>query len=308
MPFTRNEILNEALELIGAKPLEQAANAADLLTLDNTLRQLVRRIQATGAHLFSQNEAAVFLQPGQVQYQLGNSSSDHATEDFTETTLSAAASSGATTASLTVSTGLAVSNSLGIRLDDGTRQWVTVSSLGPLVFTPALTDDAASGNTVFFYTTDLGKALRIPRGRRVNGSGSTSQEIELVVYGKSDYENLPNKATSGTPTVFYYDPKQISGNLFIWPAPASIDNMLKITYYKPLDPYASAADEGVFPDEWGQMLSYNLAALGSPKFPGFDLHPDVKAMAFQMYSDMLDWDQESSPVRFEPGRGFGYGG
>ena len=64
----------------------------------------------------------------------------------------------------------------------------------------------------------------------------------------------------------------------------------------------------MFPDEWGQALSYNLAVLGAPKFPGFALDPNVTPMAIQMYNDMLDWDQESASVRFEPGRGHGYGG
>ena len=305
MPETRNDILNEAGELIGCKPLEQAANAADLLTLDVTLRQMIKRWQVPGAHLFSQNDATLFLQPTQVKYQLGNSSSDHATESFTETTLSAAASSGAATVSLTSSTDLAVSDNLGIRLDDGTRQWVTVASLGPLVFTPVLTDDASSGAVVFYYTTDLERALRVPDARRRQGSGSTATETEMVVYGKNEYQNLPNKSSSGAPTIFYYDPKQLHGDFFIWSAPTSIDDLIKFTYYKPLAAYASASDQGDFPDEWGQTIAYNLAVFAKPKFPGFDMHPNVPVMAQQMYTDLMDWDQEDASVTFVPAIGWG---
>lgn len=302
MPETRNDIINEALELIGAKVIGQAANPEDLLTADTTLRQMIKRWQTPGAHLFSQNEAVLFLQPGQVKYQLGNSSSDHATETYSETTTNAAALTGAATISMTDSTGLAVSDKLGIRLDAGAIHWATVSSLGPLVFAPVLLSDVASGNAVFYYTTDMEKALRVPGARRRQGAGTTATETSLTVYGKEDYDSLPNKLSSGAPTVFYYDPKQLHGDLFIWSAPTSTTDFIKFTYYKPLAAYASASDQGDFPDEWGQALSYNLAVFAKPKFPGFVLDPIIGPMAMQLYNDLLDWDQEDASVKFEPGR------
>lgn len=300
MPDTRNQILNEALEIVGAKALGQAANPEDLLSADNTLRQMVDRWQAAGAHLFNQNEATLFLAVGQVKYQLGNSSTDHATEVFTETTLSADAAASATTASLTSTTGLAIADNLGFRLTDGTMHWTTVTTVTPLLFTPALASAAASGNTVFYYTTDLEKALRVPDARRRDGSGSTAQEIEMVVYGKNDYQNLPNKTTSGTPTIFYYDPKQLHGEMFIWASPTSSTDLVKFTYYKPLSAYDSASDQGDFPSEWAQTVTWNLVVLISVKFPGYDLPPMVLPMAQAMYNDLKDWDTEDASVSFQP--------
>ena len=300
MPFTRNEIINEALELIGAKPIEQAAKAADLITAANSLKQMVKAWQATGAHLFTQNEATLFLQPGQVKYQLGNSSSDHATETYSETTTDAAAVTGAATISMDDDTGLAVSDNLGIKLDAGTIHWTTVSSLGPLVFTPVLPSDAASGKAVYFYATDLEKALRVPAARRKQGTGTTATETEMRALGRSDYKNLPSKLNSGAPVQFYYDPKQIHGELFIWNAPTSTETVINFTYYKPLAVYTAASDQGEFPDEWGQALSYNLAVFASPKFPGFELSPQVIPLAGQFYTDALDFDQEDASVSFVP--------
>lgn len=305
MPFTRNEIVEPALVLVGAKAGGEEAQAADLIEASKALNAMIKTWSAKGLHLFSREDATLFLQPAQVFYEFGTASTDHATESFTRTTLSVDALSGATTVSLTDDTGLAVSDNLGIKLDGGSVQWTTVSSLGPLVFTPALTDDAASGNTVYFYTTDIGKPLRIPAARRQQGTAPNAQEIEMVQLSRSDYDYLPNKSTSGTPVQFYYDPKQIVGNMFVWPAPTSTDTIINMTIWKQFDTYDTADDEGVFPDEWGEALQYNLAVRIAPHFGPGSLDKEVKDLAEEFFNTLMDWDQGMESIFFQygPGRG-----
>lgn len=70
------------------------------------------------------------------------------------TTLSAGEPSGETSMAVTAGTGTANGDIVGVVQDDGTIHWTTVSSGGgttTIVLTSGLTDDAASGNRVYFH-------------------------------------------------------------------------------------------------------------------------------------------------------------
>jgi hypothetical protein len=301
---TRNDIINEALDLIGVKASDESASASETSDSATALDHLVKTWQSTGAHLWSRNSFILFLQPAQIEYQIGPkngvASSDNATEEFTETTLSAAASSGDVTVSLTSSTGLAISDFIGIEQDDGTIHWTTAKAISVVTLNDALTDDAASGNTVYFYTTKIGKALKIPDARREQGTGTNAQEIEMVKLGRIDYLNLPNKKTSGTPVQFYYDPKIDHGLFFAWPAPTSTDTLIRGTYYRPLNVFDDADDSPDFPDEWIEALKYHLAVRMAPRF-GQPVPTEVAVLAISLYKDALEWDQGDESIFFQVG-------
>lgn len=305
MPFTRNEIIEGALELIGVKPANEDAQAADVITAANALNTMVKAWGAKGLHLFSREDATLFLQPGQVTYQLGSTTTDHATENFTGTTLSAAAVATDTVLNLTSSTGMAVNDIIGVKLDTGFVHWSTVTVVAPVTIATQMPSNAASGNTVYFYTTDIGKPLRVPSARRQTGVAPNAQEIEMVVLSHSDYENLPNKTTTGTPVQFYYDPQQIFGRVNVWPAPTSVDTLINMTIWKELNVYTTAADQGVFPSEWGEALIYNLAIRLGPRYGAAQMSPLVVEQAVSYLDDLLAWDQGSESLYFQYGQGRG---
>lgn len=297
---TRNDIITSAMELIGAKAADESLAAADVQTASKALDKLVKKLQSKGAHLWSERTFTLFLQPAQIEYQFGGTNTDEATESFTETTLSADAAAAATTVSLTSSTGLLAGDRIGIKLDDGTLHWTTIKNLSALSLTTAMPSLATSGNAVYFYTTKIGKILRIPDARRVQ----SSNQIEMVQMGRIDYLNLPNKTTSGTPVQFYYQPLIDTGKLFIWPAPTSTDTYLDCTGYFPLDVFDDSADAPDFPDEWLEALEYNLAVRLAPRF-GQPLSPEVAFIAESSLQDVLDWDQGDASVFIQAGRGRG---
>jgi hypothetical protein len=296
----RNDIIEAALDLIGVKAAEEPATAADTQDGAAALDRMVKTWQSDGAHLWSEQEATLFVQPGQAKYQLGDNSPDHATEDPNETTLSAAAVETDTVITLTDNTGLLVGDNIGVELDSGSLFWTTVASLGPTTLTDALTGDAASENTVYFYTADLGKALKVPDARR----RQSDQDIEMVKLGRLDYLNLPNKATIGTPVQFYYRPDINSGSIFLWPTPESIDTTIKFTYWRPLEVFADADDAPDFPNEWIEALIYNLAVRRAPAY-GMVVPPEVTALAVSLKEKASDWDQEQADIYFQYAEGRG---
>ena len=297
---TRNDIINGALELIGVKAADEGAEADDVKSAATALDWMVKSWQATGAHLWTRTEATLFLVTGQAKYVIGSTAD--ATEVFSETTTSSAVLANIKVIPLTSTTGISEGDFLGVKLDDGglTFSPVTRVTATSVTLTTGIASDAASGNQVFFYTTKVGKALRIPDARR----RQSSQDIEMVQLGRIDYLNLPSKEQQGTPVQFYYDPKINTGDMFIWPTPQNTDILIKFTYYKPIDIFDTSDDEADFPNEWLEALVYNLAVRVAPRFSQ-PVTPEIAVLALKLYQDSLDWDQGDASIFFAYGEGRG---
>lgn len=295
---TRNDIINGALELIGVKAADESAQSDDVQSSAAALDWMVKSWQATGAHLWTRTDATLFLVTGQAKYVIGSTAD--ATETFTETTTTSALVTNDTVIPITSSTGLAVNDFLAVKLDDGTLTFSVVTSIAPVTITDGLASNAASGNTVFFYRTKIGKALKIPDARR----RQSAQDIEMVQLGRIDYLNLPDKEQQGTPVQFYYDPKISTGDMFLWPTPQTTDTIIKFTFYKPIDIFDTSSDEADFPNEWIEALVYNLAVRVASRFSQ-PLPQEVAVLALKLYNDALDWDQGDASIFFAYGEGRG---
>lgn len=292
---TRNDIIDGALETIGVKAADESAEPDDVLVAKNWLNRMVKRLQATGAHLWTRNLATLFISTGIEKYQIGGTAD--ATEEFNQSTTNVAAVTGDKKIFVTDTSLVNESDQFGVRLDDGTINFSTVNQVATtfVVVETGLVSAAASGNICYFYTTRIGKALRIPDARRKQ----LGQEIFMIPMGRDDYLELPNKDAQGTPTQFYYDPKQNTGDLFLWTTPAKDETLINFTYYKPLDVFDDSDDQAEFPDEWAEALVMGLAdrlftIFAQPKPPGF------REDAYQAINDALDWDQGDASVYFAP--------
>ncbi len=298
---SRNEIIIAAAGKIGVKAAGEPMSAEDQQTMAKTLDVMVKSWQGRGAKLWARKSFTLFLQPAQIEYQFGGTNTDEATESYTETTLSSAAAADDTTLSLTSSTGLAIADRIGIKLDDGTVQWTTIKIAVSITLDDAITSAAASGNAVYFYTTKIGKILRVPDARRVQGTGSNTSEIDMFSMGRDGYLQLPNKLTSGTPVQFYYEPQISSGLMHVWPAPTVTDTFINCTGYFPLEVFSDSDDTPDFPDEWLRALIFNLAVESAPDFGGARVTPETAAIAVSSYEDALDWDQDDASIFLQYG-------
>jgi hypothetical protein len=69
--LTRNDIITEALELIGVLAGGETASAADVVTADRSLNMMVKSWQAKGINLWRQTEGSLSATAGQASFTMG---------------------------------------------------------------------------------------------------------------------------------------------------------------------------------------------------------------------------------------------
>lgn len=263
--ITRNEIITEALELLGVLANGDTANTNDVTSCSRTLNMMVKHWQARGVMLWKSQEIYVFLADEGQYYDLGPTG-DHATASFVKTEVATAADSGASTIEVDDDTGISDADAVGVELDDGTLQWTTVNgapSSDTITLTASLTDDVSVDANVFTYTTITNRPLFISEGRLHQDSGT---EIPLTVVAGNDYKRISTKTSSGKASQIWYDPLTTNGRLHVWPTPDSVKDYLVLTARMPIEDFDSGSDDPDFPQEWLLPLAYNLAVLVAPKF------------------------------------------
>lgn len=263
--FSRNrdQLIAAALRKIGAFESGETPDADSVTDASAALNTMVKHWQATGIHIWRTTEAILFPQLSQVRYTLGGASADHATESYTETSLSSAAALGASTVVLTSVTGVATTYNIGVQLDDGTIHWTTVNgapSGSTVTLTAVLTDSAASGNRVLVYQTNLVRPLKILDARRYNLDSAI--DVPLSEIDRIEYQEMPNKTSTGAVNSFYYDRRggaNSTGYVYLWPSPATVDEAIKMTVARPIQDFTVAGDDSDLPQEWIRAIEWGLA-------------------------------------------------
>lgn len=299
---TRNDIIRAAALEVGAIGSGVTMSAQMQSDFAFKLNGMVKAWHGTGLHVWTAQEATLFPQIDQIKYQLGNSSSDHATETYVQTTISADEASGQTTLSLTSSSGMTVSDNIGIIVDDGTVHWSTISSIPDstsVVIASGLDDTAAEGNHVFAYATKIVRPLKIVDARRHNLDSGHETPIEVIA--RKDYQWLSQKTNEGTVNQVWYEPGRDTGYLRLWNEPAAIDDLIKFTWHRPLMDFDAAGDNPDMPQEWILALSFNLAKLCIATFPVSATRANRIIGLAEEYLDLaMGFDREEGSVFFQP--------
>jgi hypothetical protein len=295
----RDDLIDEALQLCGAIEEGQTASADMTASAQRTLNMMIKAWMAEGVHLFGLQEVQLFLTEDQEAYTL-TSTGDRASADVVEATLTTDAASGAVSIGV-LSTGMVAADYIGIELDSGDMHWTTVSSVpssGAVNLASALTDDAASGNAVYAFTSKLYKPLRIPSARIV----ADGIETPLSMVSRQEYFDLPDKTSSGRPTLAYYDPQRVSGTLYVWPSPDSDLYRVKMTVERTLEDMEAAGDNPDFPIEWAEAISLNLALRLSRKYRAisFEKRMELKEAAMAALDAVQAFDNEITSLFLTP--------
>jgi len=302
--YTRNrdQIIKAAARKIGAIEAGETPDSEMVTDFAEALNAWVKHQQSLGNYIWQTVEATLFLQQDQTRYVLG--ATDHATESYVSTTLSAAALSGATSLSITSATGMSASDNVGIVLDDGSIHWTTISGAPSTTLTIAsgLASAAASGNLVFAYTTRIVRPLKILAARRYNFASAIDTPID--VEDRETYFDLPNKTNTGVPNLIFYDRRggaNSTGLLYTWQPQEVITEAIKFTWARPIQIFNVAGDDQDFPDEWVQTLQFNLALVMAPEFnvPEMKL-ARIEKMAAQYLADVTWNERELGSVSFVP--------
>jgi hypothetical protein len=303
------QLVTDALMLIGRLGEGETPTTNAISFALGILNKLIKHWEALGIHLWTESEGTVFLTQGQAKYTL-SSTGDHACDDSTlvETTLSSSGSG--TSLSVTTSVGMTIGDNIGVVLDNNTLFWTTIATVPDttsVTLVGPLTSSATSGNCVFSYTTTLDRPLDI-FGARVRNNSSFDRM--LMIYGRTEFMQIPNKVNQAPATVIYYSPQKTKGLLYVWPAPDStVSNRIKISYLRAIQDLDAEGDNVDLPTEWLHALTYNLARMLAPSY-GVNLARndvnDILAIAGQALEELKLWDSERSSVFITPSENYDY--
>jgi hypothetical protein len=299
--ISRDTIVREALAICGVID-ETEAPSAEMITRGTiSLNLFAKSLMAQGYHLWGLQECYLFLADGQASYSISASGDRCATvADTVVTTLTADAALGATTLSL-ASADMAISDAIGIVLADNSIQWTTIATIPgttSVTIADALTGAASSGGTVYAYTTKIARPLRVTSA----GVIANGIETPLSMMARTEYFDLPDKSSEGRPCQFYYDPQLTAGKFYVWPSASDGTLRLRLTVERPLEDFVYTADEPDFPIEWGDALTYGLAARLGPKYGvSFQRIAGIKALADEYLDTAKNFDRDMGSTFMTPG-------
>lgn len=327
----RNQIIEGALRLVGAVDPENAspATATQINNGAEALNLMVKSWEAVGLQLWERKYAVIFPQQGQGIFALGNPgpAGDHATlstplgSGFVQTTLTSAASAGATTITVDSVDGLTTAGitatsidddyNIGVQLSDGTVQWTTVNGApagNVVTLDTALSDDAAAGAYVFCYETKLIRPLRILDAfiQQLGGDStayptSGGNSIPVRPISKDEYNRFGAKNAQGTPIQLAYDVQANTGYVYLYPTFLAASQVLFIEFTKPIDDFTTSTDDYDMPQEWGEALKFNLALRLAPEYEvPREKYQQIKDMAASLFQFIDGYDQETTSVFIQP--------
>jgi hypothetical protein len=305
--FSRNrdQIIKSALRKVSAFESGETPDAESVNDASDALNTMIKHWQGNGVQIWRTTEAVLFPQLGQVRYSIGSASTDHATESWVETALTTAAADGASTVVLDSVTGVATTYKIGVQLDDGTLHWTTVNgapSGTTVTLTAVLTDSAALGNRVIVYQTNLVRPLKIISARRYNFASAIDTPVEEM--DRVEYQDMPNKTSTGAVNSFYYDRRtNTSGYLYFWPAPASVDDAIKMTIARAIEDFTVAGDDADLPQEWIRAIEWGLADEIADEYDVPDpKRSRIERRAAQYLNEANWWERELLDIQFVPDR------
>lgn len=308
---TRNEVILDALALIGVNSVGKTPAAADVSLGNRLLNKMVKAWQAKGLHMWTKEEGLLFLTPFVGQYDLGLSSTHFAVKDNTSTTqLSANMALGATTLTLESSSGMHVGDHLGVVKDAGEVFWTVISTIpdstSVTIPGPGLPELISQNQLVYSYIVNAGKPLRILDARVLTGidlgaDGTSLVETPLTMISYQSFFGVGMTTIPGPlPNQAMYVPKDIHGRLYVWPRPTTGANRIQITYERMIDDLDAVNDEFDFPSEWLEPLTFQLAVRLATPFGKEKKGQYLAPAASMMLDNLLDWDCEVTSVFFQP--------
>lgn len=299
--LNRREIIEGAFELLNIYQPGEEVEQDDMQYGSKMLNGMVKAWEAQEIHLWTKTEAVLFPALNQPSYTFPTA---NATESYVETTLSSNEIAGQTTLSIVSSTGMLISDYIGIQLDDGTLQWTTISSIpdsASVIVAAPLTSAAAEGNIVVAYTTKIGRPLQIYSARR--NTYANNIDTPLTPYAYQEYFDLPNKnSPGGYPSCWMYNPQRDTGIFYLWQAPSLVTDKIRFTYARSLQIFSTATNTSDFPQEWIEVLQFQLAIRLSHRYGKRQLARDLKNDADAMLQELLFWDSEQASIYIQPSR------
>jgi hypothetical protein len=300
--LTAGQIVERAFGKIGVKVAEQALEPDEMQDGLNAINLMFKTWQAQGLHLWSKTEGVLFLDAGKTDYLLGPTGDEATTlDDFVGTTSTSALIASDVTVPVVSSAGMATGDTAGVQLDDGTRHWttLTVDSATQITLAVGVTSAAASGNSLFTFTSLLQRPLRVIGARR-SRFGQDS-DIPLFQFSRFDYFNQTNKSGRGTVVNYYHSPQLGNSRFYVWQTASSVNDLVKFTFERAIEDVDDKDNNVDFPSEWLETIVYGLAARLTDDYdaPAAKVQ-SVRSAAAELLDALEGWDEEPDSINIQP--------
>ncbi len=295
-------IIQDALLLLKVIDIQDAAvPASEYAVASRSLNRMIQAWSAADLFLWNKQEATVFLQQGQNQYTLG-ATGNNCTKSYVSTTLTAAAATNATVLAVTSSAGMTALDNVGIVLSTGNIFWTTVSvvnSTTQITLTAGISSGASKGAVVYDYTTGIPARPHLITSARKMDINNLEIVISQVRY--EEYFEQPFKTSTGKPILYTYNKQLPNGQLCLWPTPDDMTDVVKISYYEPVEDFSASTDTPDFPKECLDALVYGLAVNLGPMFAIATQDLGVlKSLADEKFNLLKSFNSEEASLLMSP--------
>lgn len=130
---------------------------------------------------------------------------------------------------------------------------------GPYLFTKRESSQTLVADTAN-YTLSTSLPLRIIEAR-YRDTSSPAIDLPMQALTRDEYFTLPDKAATGIPTNYYFDPIPSGGVLYIWPVlDTATTESIRYTYQRRIEDVDDLDNNLDIPQEWHGLVGYALAA------------------------------------------------
>ena len=174
----------------------------------------------------------------------------------------------------------------------GLNQW-TISNVSQ-----TLTEGTDSYNLNDYVVDVLDVVLR-----RTENSVTTDYQMNQI--GRSEYWNIPNKATKARPTQYFLD-KQETPKIYVWPAPENSTDIIKMNQILRIEDADASVNDVQVPFRFYPCLVAGLAYYISQKRAPERMEA-LKAMYEDEFARALAQDESRASLMVKPNmRSYGY--
>lgn len=270
------------------------------------LNGMVKAMEATGIHVWTEEEAILFLQTGVAKYVIappgGGGAQCVDADMWLQLQVAQNVLAGTNQLPLTTAVGVNAGDVLGVVNNANAIQWTTVAGapVGNLV---TLADDlllnVSAGAVVIDYAPAalITRPLKVPKARSF--LYASQQQNPMTIMSRQEYEDLPNKNSPGAPNQWFYSPRRDQGFFYVWNVPVVAQWAVRFTWYRGIQDYLTPDNTSDFPQEWALALEWMLA---DEMKVGYSVPTPRAAMIAERaayWRDTLEgWDRESEPIIF----------
>lgn len=296
------DVIKTSLRILQVVDQNQPVQAFDLQNGIMALNQTLSHLSTQYNHLWLNQRCIVLCRANIPSYTIGTGGQYVVEQSKLLTpTLSADAIAGATSVTLSSAAGIASGYTIAVFTSANSAFYTTVNGapVGNVVTLSApLPADAASGNQVYAFESTAERPLQVSNVQYADRIGVS--ELPVNPMSRDEYFDQPIKLTTGSSSNWYYDPQLGAGTLYLWPAPYSDTNVVRLTSQRPFRVVEETVDEVDLPEEWISALCYKTAEylLDQYSVP-VDRQQMIMAKAQRYIDDCLAFDNDGSPLKVE---------